>query len=129
MENCALSFPGYSVIFKVFFSPLHKYVLSPEMTEEQARKGCPVKTTGKCSMDKVFCIARRGLHVHTNPSAPVRLVVLARCRVGKCATVSIKALGDFLKKSFTELQIFKKAILDESFLCCTSLCLSPSPPR
>lgn len=101
----------------------------PEKTEEQPREGCQVKTTGKWSTDKVFCIARRGLHVRTNPSAPVCLGPLARCWEGKLVTVSIKPSGDFLKKSFMELQLFEKAILDESFLCCTSLSLSPSPPR
>jgi len=92
------------------------YVFPPEKAEEQARKGCQVKTTGKCSADEVLCMCIQ---------SPLHLCVWC-CWVGECVTVSIKPFGDYLKKSSMELQLLEKAILDESFSCCASLPPSPS---
>lgn len=36
------------------------------------------------------------------------LVLLARSWIGKCVTASMKAFGDFLKKSLIELQILQR---------------------
>lgn len=61
------------------------------------------------------------------PLCTLVFVLLARSWAGKCVTASTKAFGDFLKKSFMELQILKRPFYMRA-LCAAPFCV-PLPPR
>lgn len=85
-----------------------------------------LKPQESASWIKFFCIACRVVYAYKSLYTLV-FVLLARRWAGTCVTASMKAFGDFLKKSSMELQIFEKVFLDESSLCCTCVSLPPLP--
>lgn len=124
MENYALCFPDYGVIFKVVFSP-HVGLCSP-LKRQRSKQGRAARLKPQESAPWIKSALLAGVACAQKPLCTLVFVLLAGSWAGKCVTASTKAFGDFLKKSFMELQILKRPFYMRA-LCAAPFCV-PLPP-